>query len=134
MLMATLSRSACSKTIIIPSTAGTGTPLQTQSEGEQQLLHIWLFNQDITFTSTEQRPEQRPVSAVKVFYRFVNQAEADKLVESMVSDVQDIALPAAAATQLREELERSNGYLPKPIRNFNQWKIGLLEKWKGAQN
>ncbi|KAK7923369.1 hypothetical protein PG985_007440 [Apiospora marii] len=134
MLMATLSRSACSKTIIIPSTAGTGTPLQTEAEEEQTLLHIWLFNQDITFTSTEQRPEQRPVSAVKVFYRFVTQAEADKLVESMVSDVQDITLPAAAATQLREELERSNGYLPKPIRNFNQWKIGLLEKWKGDQN
>ncbi|KAK8083735.1 hypothetical protein PG996_002516 [Apiospora saccharicola] len=138
MLMATLSRSACSKTIIIPSTADTGTPLQTGTEGEQQqqqkLLHIWLFNQDITFTSTEQRPEQRAVSAVKVFYRFVNQAEADKLVESMVSDVQDITLPAAAATQLREELERSNGYLPKPIRNFNQWKIGLLEKWKGDQS
>ncbi|KAK8126650.1 uncharacterized protein PG998_002409 [Apiospora kogelbergensis] len=101
---------------------------------EQQLLHIWLFNQDITFTSTNQQPEQRPVCAVKVFYRFVNQAEADKLVESMTSDVQDITLPAAAATQLREELEKSNGYLPKPMRNFAQWRIGLLEKWKGGHN
>lgn len=136
MLMATLSRSACSKTIIIPSTTGTGT-LQAETEEKQEqppLLHIWLFNQDITFLSTEQRPEQRPVSAVKVFYRFVNQAEADKLIESMISDVQDITLPAAAATQLREELERSNRYLPKPIRDFNQWKIGLLEKWRGGHH
>ncbi|KAK8874917.1 ubiquitin-conjugating enzyme E2-binding protein [Apiospora arundinis] len=139
MLMATLSRSACSKTIIIPTTTS-GTPPQQTTAGEgqeqqqqQQLLHIWLFNQDITFTSTKQQPEQRPVSAIKVFYRFVNQAEADKLVESMTSDVQDITLPAAAATQLREELERSNGYLPKPVRNFGQWRIGLLEKWKGDQ-
>lgn len=133
MLMTTLSRSACSKTIIIPSIVS-GTRSQTETGEEQQLLHIWLFNQDITFTSTNQQPEQRPVCAVKVFYRFVNQAEADKLVESMTSDVQDITLPAAAATQLREELEKSNGYLPKPMRNFAQWRIGLLEKWKGGHN
>ncbi|KAK8087969.1 HECT-type E3 ubiquitin transferase [Apiospora hydei] len=133
MLLATLSRSACSKTVIIPSTTTTSTSSNAPAGEEQQLLHIWLFNQDITFTSTKQRPEQRPVSAVKVFYRFVNQAEADKLVESMTSDVQDITLPAAAAAQLREELEMSNGYLPSPARNFNQWKIGLLEKWKGDQ-
>ncbi|KAK8050645.1 HECT-type E3 ubiquitin transferase [Apiospora phragmitis] len=132
MLLATLSSSACSKTVIIPSIT-TNSAAEEQQQ-QQQLLHIWLFNQDITFTSTKQRPEQRPVSAVKVFYRFVGQAEADKLVESMTSDVQDITLPAAAAAQLRKELELSNGYLPSRVRNFNQWRIGLLEKWKGECN
>lgn len=128
MLMATLSQSGCSKSVIVPSGA---LPLPASS----QLLHIWLFNNNITFSTTETATgfgaAAVAVPAVKVLHRMVNRAEADKMIESMTSDVQEITLPDMATVQLRGLLEESNKFLPEADRRFKEWTVGLLEKWTG---
>ncbi|KAF7533372.1 hypothetical protein G7054_g7123 [Neopestalotiopsis clavispora] len=124
ILASTLSRSGCSKSIILPIGA---TP-STLSQSGQPLLHIWLFNGNISFTSSVVESEG-PVPAVKVLYRFVTKAEADRLSDSIMSDVQEITLPAHAVQGLRLLLERSNQWLPSGDRIFKEWTVGLLGKW-----
>ncbi|KAI2473050.1 ubiquitin-conjugating enzyme E2-binding protein [Annulohypoxylon bovei var. microspora] len=131
MLLATMARSGCSKSIILPMKSQ-GQPAQGILQGDkkaQPLLNIWVFNSNITFSSTEE--SKSPIKAVKAFYRMVSQDEADKLLDSMTSDVQDITLPADAIEKVIDILSSSNASLPPSDRQFKEWKVGLLEKWNG---
>lgn len=96
----------------------------------QDLLNIWVFNTNITFSSTE--APASPTNAAKVFYRIVSQEEADKMVESITSDVQDISLPSEAIARIAGLLQKSNCFVPESDRKFKQWTVGLLEKWNGT--
>ncbi|KAK9794571.1 putative Ubiquitin-conjugating enzyme E2C-binding protein [Seiridium cardinale] len=124
MLTSTLSRSGCSKSIILPMNQ-----VSSASPSAESLLHIWLFNRNISFTSSALADESA-VPAVKVLYRFVSKEEADRLSESMTSDVQDITLPSPAVDGVRQLLGVSNEGLPEGDRRFKEWTVGLLEKWK----
>ncbi|RYP65523.1 hypothetical protein DL771_008280 [Monosporascus sp. 5C6A] len=93
----------------------------------RSVLNIWVFNGNITFSSTEE--PKSPLSAVKVLYRLVSEEEANKMLESMTSDVQDIALPADAIDAVTGVLGKSNNLLPESDRHFREWTVGLLEKW-----
>jgi hypothetical protein len=95
----------------------------------QDLLNIWVFNANITFSSTE--APTSPVNAVKVFYRMINQEEANRILESLTSDVQDISLPSEAITTIVELLNTSNSFVPESDRRFKEWTVGLLGKWNG---
>ncbi|KAI0387525.1 ubiquitin-conjugating enzyme E2-binding protein [Hypomontagnella monticulosa] len=131
MLLATMSRSGCSKSIILPmkvQNQQTQAASQT-SETTQSLLNIWVFNSNITFSSTKEA--KSPVKAIKVFFRMVSQEEADKLLDSMTSDVQDITLPNDAIQKVTEILSSSNQLLPESDRQLKDWQVGLLEKWDG---
>lgn len=119
MLISTLLRSGCSKSIIVPMN-------ETHPE---QLLHIWLFNANITFSSSA-LTNIGPSPAVKVLYRFVSKEEADQMSESLMSDVQDITLPDSAVQDLKELLENSSGWLPECDRRFKEWAVGLVTKSK----
>ncbi|KAI0152235.1 ubiquitin-conjugating enzyme E2-binding protein [Hypoxylon sp. NC0597] len=131
MLLATMARSGCSKSIILPlKVQDQKTQDDSQANGTtKSLLNIWVFNSNITFSSTEEA--RSPIQAVKVFYRMITQAEADKLLDSMTSDVQDIYLPADAIRKVIDILSSSNHVLPQNDRQFKEWKVGLLEKWVG---
>ncbi|KAI0888629.1 ubiquitin-conjugating enzyme E2-binding protein [Annulohypoxylon maeteangense] len=131
MLLATMARSGCSKSIILPMKSQEQlTRDKPQSdEKHQSLLNVWVFNSNITFSSTEEI--RSPIKAVKVFYRMVSQDEADKLLDSMISDVQDITLPTDAIEKVIDILSNSNGLLPPNDRQLKEWKVGLLEKWDG---
>ncbi|CAJ2513826.1 Uu.00g019450.m01.CDS01 [Anthostomella pinea] len=131
MLLATMARSGCSKSIILPmKTQSPSVPNGAQAKRSRSLLNIWVFNGNITFSSTQD--SSSPVNAVKVLYRMVSQEEAEKMLDSMTSDVQDISLPAEATDLVIELLEKSNGFVPQSDRRFKEWTIGLLEKWNGG--
>ncbi|KAH9908733.1 ubiquitin-conjugating enzyme E2C-binding protein [Xylariomycetidae sp. FL2044] len=124
MLLATMARSACSKTILLPITR------TVDDDHPPSLLHIWLFSYHIAYASTE-APRSSPARAVKVFFRMVSRAEADGMLDSMTADVQDITLPGDAIAQVEGLLARSNTYFDEGNRRFKEWNVGLLEKWEG---
>lgn len=128
MLIATMGRSGCSKSVLLP----TKTHADVKSEGigaVDDLLHIWVFNANITFSSTE--ASTSPTSAIKVFYRTIKREEADKMLDSMTSDVQDLSLPPEAISTIAKLLNDSNGFIPEADRKFKEWTVGLVEKWDG---
>ncbi|KAI0967646.1 ubiquitin-conjugating enzyme E2-binding protein [Xylaria arbuscula] len=134
MLLATMARSGCSKSVLLPIKAQSSLSTdrsKSQDGGQtQDLLNIWVFNANITFSSTE--AASAPIHAVKVFYRTVSQEQADKMVESMISDVQDISLPSEAITTIAGLLQKSTRFIPESDRKFKEWTVGLIEKWDGA--
>lgn len=100
------------------------------SQSGESLLHIFQFNQKISLTSSVVS-SQEPISAVKILYRFVTKAEADRLSESLMSDVQDVILPSPVVRGLKQLLENSNQWLPSQSRTMKEWTVGLLERWNG---
>ncbi|KAI1434698.1 ubiquitin-conjugating enzyme E2C-binding protein [Xylaria sp. CBS 124048] len=130
MLLATVARSGCSKSILLPIGAR-ARPLPDASISKNiDRLNIWVFNANITFSSTE--ASTSPTNAVKVFYRIVSQEAADQMLESVVSDYEDISLPAEAIATITELLNKSNSFVPESDRRFKDWMVGLLNKWDGG--
>ncbi|KAI1150504.1 ubiquitin-conjugating enzyme E2-binding protein [Nemania diffusa] len=129
MLLA-MARSGCSKSVLLPikglsrdeSRSGHASPAR-------DVLNIWIYNANITFSSTE--APTSPINAVKVFYRMVSQEEADKMLDSLTSGVEDISLPLEAITTIVELLKKSNAFIPEGDREFKEWTVGFLEKWGG---
>ncbi|KAI1736540.1 ubiquitin-conjugating enzyme E2-binding protein [Xylaria scruposa] len=127
MLLATMARSGCSKSILLPIKTQPSHAAKSEDANQlQDLLNIWVFNANITYASTE--APTSPTSAIKVFYRTVSQKAADKMLDSIVSDVQDISLPSEAITAIFGLLNKSNDFVPQNDRKFQEWIVGLLEK------
>ncbi|KAI8961712.1 ubiquitin-conjugating enzyme E2-binding protein [Daldinia sp. FL1419] len=133
ILLATIARSGCSKSILLPmKMQNQSTQDVSQTNGmPQTLLNVWVFN-NISFSSTGE--DRSPIKAIKVFYRMISQNEANKLLDSMISDVQDITLPAEAIAKLKDILNSNNLLLPQSDRQFKEWKVSLLEKWESKNN
>ncbi|OTB00036.1 hypothetical protein M426DRAFT_245157 [Hypoxylon sp. CI-4A] len=124
MLLATMSRSGSSRSIILPMTSK-----DQVFKDAPSLFHLWVLNGNITFSSTWETGS--PLKAVKLFWCMISQNEADKLLDSMTSNVQDITLPEDAIERLSGILTETYNFLPKSDRQLKEWRVGLLEKWDG---
>ncbi|KAK2037287.1 hypothetical protein LZ31DRAFT_509951 [Colletotrichum somersetense] len=121
-LTATLSRSGSSKSVVVPT-------FPSSSPSSSPALHLWILNSHIVYASSSRRGGA-PRSAIKLLYREIAQEEADAMLESMTSDVQEVNLPAAAIAAAAEELRASSGLLPPGERALKEWNVGLLDKWE----
>ncbi|KAI2607546.1 ubiquitin-conjugating enzyme E2-binding protein [Hypoxylon fragiforme] len=132
MLLATRARSGCSKSIMIPmkqqAPPTQGIPPVNSITESESLLNIWVWNTSITFSSSMEA--RSPIKAMKVFYRMVGQDEANKMLDSMTSDVQDITLPADVINTIIHILRSSSPLLPQSNQQYLNWTVGLLEKWE----
>ncbi|EHK17473.1 uncharacterized protein TRIVIDRAFT_43194 [Trichoderma virens Gv29-8] len=124
-LIATISRSGSSKSVVASHTLDT-TPEGTRSELPQS-LHLWVLNANVVYSSTMREGRR---TAIKVLYQDIDIEEGNKLVDSMTSGVQEISFPGAAISTARQILRESNSLLPVSERLFQQWHVGLLERWK----
>jgi hypothetical protein len=85
-----------------------------------------VLNANVVYSSTAR--EGRRV-AIKVLYQDIDVEQGNKLVDSMTSGVQEISFPAAAIKTARQILQESNDLMPISERLFQQWHVGLLERW-----
>ena len=108
-------------------------PLDDDDHGSDDdvVLHVWVLNQRIRFTSTSLVPG-RVVPAMKAMWRVVTVAEAEKILDSVLAREQEINLPRGAIEAVRGELEASNLLYPEHDRAFQGWKAGLLRSWEGS--
>ncbi|KAK4150217.1 ubiquitin-conjugating enzyme E2-binding protein [Chaetomidium leptoderma] len=132
-LISTISRSGSSKSLITPILI----PVQDDA------IHIWVLNSSIVYSSSSSSnssnssnssssnaaPQQR-TPAIKLLYRAIPCAEADKLLEAVTCDAQEINLPAQALREVLRHLGESNARLPPTERVFKEWKVGLLTRWE----
>lgn len=47
--------------------------------------------------------------------------------------VEELGLPAPAYSALREALRESGELLPSSARNFQEWNVGLLERFEDSE-
>jgi hypothetical protein len=124
-LISTIARSGASKSLITPIPE---TPQASEGKGDvQPLIHVWVLNSSIVYSSSG-GPKATP--AIKLLYRKISQDEADKMLESVTCDSQEINLPAEAIRKVLRSLEESNALLPPTERLFKGWEVGLLTRWE----
>ncbi|KAK4247425.1 ubiquitin-conjugating enzyme E2-binding protein [Corynascus novoguineensis] len=124
-LISTISRSGSSKSLVMPiNDVVHGTDGQSSSENA---VHIWVINSSIVYASSA-HPQCTP--AIKLLYRPLSLQEADKMLEAVTCDSQEINLPAQALNDVMRHLEHSNALLPLKERKFREWNVGLLTRWE----
>lgn len=117
-ISSTIARSGSSKSLIIP-VAGT-------SERAEQVIHVWvLLSRGIVYSSTM---IEGYTSAIRLFYQLISPEEADKMLEEINCDAQEINLPVNAIKDVIYQLEESSKVLPISERNFKGWNVGLLKR------
>ncbi|TLD06501.1 uncharacterized protein PgNI_09003 [Pyricularia grisea] len=125
-LLANVARSGSSKSLITPMTGFlSGKDHEAKKRGRS--LHTWVLNSTISYTSTRGNTTKTP--AIKLLFKVISDEEADKMLESFSSDVQDVSLPEDALEYVVDALERSNKILPASDRNFQGWTVGLSDRW-----
>ncbi|WXC55152.1 hypothetical protein SNK03_001123 [Fusarium graminearum] len=123
-LMATISRSGSSKSIITPHVLGS---VKLSSAVARQNLHLWVLNPNVVYTASS---TTGCTTAMKILYRHIDSEEGDKLITCMTSDVQEITLPETAIKAAEECLLASSQLLPAQERTFKEWNVGLLGRWE----
>ncbi|OAA45911.1 Ubiquitin-conjugating enzyme E2C-binding protein [Beauveria brongniartii RCEF 3172] len=118
-LLSTIARSGSSKSVVMPRN-------MALVDKTMRHLQLWVINNNVIFTSNQ---KSTPTSAVKVLFKEIGEKEALELVESLSNDVQDVNFPAQAIKVARETLTFSKYMLPSSERSFQEWQVGLLERW-----
>ncbi|KAK3495642.1 ubiquitin-conjugating enzyme E2-binding protein [Neurospora crassa] len=132
-LISTTARSGSSKSLLLPITETMATT-EEEGVGKDQAVHVWVLNSGIVFTSSAMeamvtRPgAESGIPAMKLLYRLVPREEADRMLDSLTGDAQEVNLPTEAIKEVVGRLDRSNCLLPTTERVFKEWKVGLLRR------
>ncbi|PHH55379.1 hypothetical protein CFIMG_001071RA [Ceratocystis fimbriata CBS 114723] len=133
-ILAAMSRSGYAKSILLPtprviSSKAENTPLPIPGPGQDtdRLLCLWIMNPNTTYSSSE---AGEAVSAIRLMFKTVSKAEADKLLDSVSSDAQEVIWPREAIEDAVRALEKGFSLLPGEARQFQDWKVSLLDKWR----
>lgn len=125
-LLATISRSGSSKSIITPHILG---PESTETDETKTNLFLWVLNPNVVYASSSATGSK---TAMKILYRQIPVDEGEKLTTSMISDVQEITLPASAIKEAEDCLSISSHLLPAQERKFKAFDVGLLGRWEAT--
>lgn len=132
-LISTIARSGSSKSLLLPITETLATT-EEDGVGKDKVVHIWVLNSSIVYASSAtEATATRPGAgsgtlAIKLLYRLVPREEADRMLDSLIGDAQEVNLPVKAINEVFRHLDRSNSLLPTTERVFKEWKVGLLRR------
>ncbi|KAG9244600.1 ubiquitin-conjugating enzyme E2-binding protein [Calycina marina] len=112
-----------------PSTAPKPPPLTSTSSTPRHFLHFWILNPIIRYTSSISPSSATTKTAMKVFYKRVATSTAEELMDS--ESIEKVFLPQESIDELEEVLVGSKEVLPVAGRKFQDWNVGLLERWVG---
>ncbi|KAB5530348.1 ubiquitin-conjugating enzyme E2-binding protein [Coniochaeta sp. 2T2.1] len=138
-LQATLLRTGSSKSLLLPinhlpspfPSPTPSSPAIPPSSRPPAVLHFQILNPSLAYSSSSLPQQQRPVPAMKLLWREITRQEADRILDDINSDVQEVNLPEEALGVVREELNTSNGLLPETERMYREWGVGMLRRWEG---
>lgn len=96
----------------------------------QTNIFAWLFapNLSVSFANDSQEKSLPPMKAAKLFYRTVNTAEAERLIDMADASVEEVNLGEGDVATLLNTLEQSTQYLPSSARKFGIWNVGILSR------
>ncbi|KAK4195778.1 ubiquitin-conjugating enzyme E2-binding protein [Triangularia verruculosa] len=117
-ITSTISRSASSKSLIMPIN-------ETEVEAKQTVIYAWVLNASIVYSSSN---GATGTPAIKLLYQRISREDADKMLEGVTCEAQEINLPAMAIERVIEHLDGSNWLLPEKEKEFKEWKVGLLTR------
>ncbi|KAI1622402.1 ubiquitin-conjugating enzyme E2-binding protein [Exophiala viscosa] len=95
--------------------------------GSQGLL-IWVFNPDIYYSSSKRGPTAH--RAMKVFYKTLDEEPGKFLETSGAAAYEELVVPAEDYEEFTTTLRESTDVLPQAARLFQDWNVGLLDRWE----
>ena len=111
-----------------PTDAPTNTTPTTPTLPPPGLL-IWLFNPDIYYSSSRRcTPHPSVHRACKAFHQSI--PDPLSLLENHTTTLEELALPYPEYESLIETLRESQSYMPVSARTFQDWEVGLLDRWE----
>ncbi|KAK4940504.1 hypothetical protein LTR10_019378 [Elasticomyces elasticus] len=95
--------------------------------GNQGLL-VWVFNPDIYYSSSKRGPTAH--RAMKVFYKMLDEEPGKFLETSGAAAYEELVVPAEDYEEFTTTLRESADVLPQAARVFQEWNVGLLDRWE----
>lgn len=68
---------------------------------------------------------------MKIFWKSISAAEANKLLDSVTHE--EVSLPTETILEIKKCLQDSASFLPPSGRRFQDWGVGLLERFDEAE-
>jgi ubiquitin-protein ligase E3 D len=90
-------------------------------------LQIWIFNPDIYYSSSKRGPTA--YRAMKVFYKSAPDP-AEFLETNEALTYEELIVPDEDFADFKTTLQQSTDVLPDTARTFQDWQVGLLDKWE----
>ncbi|OCT48771.1 hypothetical protein CLCR_04815 [Cladophialophora carrionii] len=97
-----------------------------EAESEHAGLLLWIFNPDIYYSSSKRGPTAH--RAMKVFYQAISDPE--KYLDTNGTHHDELVVPQEDFAGFKQTLEESTEILPYSARTFQDWKVGLLDRWE----
>lgn len=89
-------------------------------------LLTWIFNPDIYYSSSKRGPTVH--RAMKIFYQTI--PDPISLLETVLNTHEELVLPAPELDELKSTLEASTNILPQSAQTFQDWRVGLLDRYE----
>ncbi|KAJ5288526.1 hypothetical protein N7478_001556 [Penicillium angulare] len=95
-------------------------------------LLLWVFNPDLRYSTSSKGRSINSQQAMKVFFQTTEDVDSilsrDTDLSSPLS-MEELELPSIVLQTLTRALLKSHYMLPLSARSFNEWKIGLLNRY-----
>ena len=89
---------------------------------------LWVFTPDVSFSASANATNRfDPTRAMKVMWQ-IQSGSADKEAKTSFR-YESLSLPANLISPMQKALEDSQEMLPPSSRTFNEWKVGLLQRF-----
>lgn len=87
-----------------------------------------MFTPDLSFSSSVRRETRNdPTRAMKVFWQPIRNAE--EVLRKQGLSVEELSFPSIVTQVLFDTLRASATLLPASARKFQEWNVGLLERF-----
>ncbi|KZN87048.1 Uncharacterized protein EN45_056040 [Penicillium chrysogenum] len=104
--------------------------------GQKSGLVLWVFNPDMRYSNSSAGCAIMAQQAMKVFYQ--TSPDVDELLHPELGhpsplSVEELELPSMIFEAMSQALTKSNEMLPLSARRFNEWKVGLLSRFRRGE-
>ena len=89
-------------------------------------LLLWIFNPDIYYSSSSRGPTAH--RAMKVFYKSL--PEPAKYIDDNSNTHEELVVPPEDFDDFNTTLHESSSILPQSARKFQDWDVGLVDRWE----
>lgn len=97
-----------------------------ESDAAQPALLLWVFNPDIYYSSSKRGPTAH--RAMKIFFKPL--ADPQSFLDANSNTCEELVVPEDDFVDFGHTVRESTAILPQAARKFQEWDVGLLDRWE----
>ncbi|KAK4997938.1 hypothetical protein LTR66_002748 [Elasticomyces elasticus] len=97
-------------------------------------LRLWVFTTDLIYSSSVQAAKGKyPTRAMKILWQYNERPDNFDALNSKTLAFEEIDMPNQVLVHLQDTLRDSALLLPESARNFQEWHVGLIARFKETE-